>query len=178
MADKRPTLCVECGPDVSIDEDGCCVTCGNGATGVWLDNHPWASLDAHKEIDRLRKLNDDWCANAKAHLDEADAARALANIANECRASAERECAELRPRRAADLTADTAEDAAFQRGRESVEHWKQFATPVLTPEERETIDGLRGFLRSRFGGTHIGQQQIAVLDRILAISSHATTEGE
>jgi hypothetical protein len=25
------TLCVECGYDVQVDEDGCCVTCGNGA---------------------------------------------------------------------------------------------------------------------------------------------------
>lgn len=37
MTKARPTLCVECGPGVQIDEDGCCVTCGGGATGSWLD---------------------------------------------------------------------------------------------------------------------------------------------
>jgi hypothetical protein len=36
----RHTFCVECGPDVSIDEDGCCLSCGNGAVGSWLDKHP------------------------------------------------------------------------------------------------------------------------------------------
>lgn len=30
------SLCVECGPDVKVDEDGCCITCGNGAMGEWL----------------------------------------------------------------------------------------------------------------------------------------------
>lgn len=30
------SLCVDCGPDVKVDEDGCCVTCGNGAMGAWL----------------------------------------------------------------------------------------------------------------------------------------------
>lgn len=31
------SLCVECGPNVRIDEDGCCAFCGNGAVGTWLD---------------------------------------------------------------------------------------------------------------------------------------------
>lgn len=30
------SLCVECGPNVNIDEDGCCVTCGGAAVGAWL----------------------------------------------------------------------------------------------------------------------------------------------
>ena len=55
-----------------------------------------ALADSRAECERLRKLNDDWCANAKSHLDEADAANSLANIADECRASAERECHLLR----------------------------------------------------------------------------------
>lgn len=71
----RPTLCVECGPSVAIDEDGCCVTCGNGATGTWFDNLPWRTETGI----------------------EIAAARALANIADECRASAEREVAKMRP---------------------------------------------------------------------------------
>jgi hypothetical protein len=29
--DKITTLCVECGPNVRVDEDGCCLSCGNGA---------------------------------------------------------------------------------------------------------------------------------------------------
>lgn len=29
-------LCVECGPNVRIDEDGCCITCGGSAVGTWL----------------------------------------------------------------------------------------------------------------------------------------------
>lgn len=31
------TFCPECGPNVKIDEDGCCVNCGNGANGNGLD---------------------------------------------------------------------------------------------------------------------------------------------
>lgn len=36
------TWCPECGPDVEIDEDGCCVSCGCGATGAGVDAaHHW-----------------------------------------------------------------------------------------------------------------------------------------
>ena len=38
----RNTLCPECGPNVIVDEDGCCATCGGTATGAWLDNTPTA----------------------------------------------------------------------------------------------------------------------------------------
>lgn len=31
------TLCVECGPNVRIDSDGCCWSCGGNAIGTWLD---------------------------------------------------------------------------------------------------------------------------------------------
>jgi hypothetical protein len=34
---SRFTWCPECGPDVAVDEDGCCTTCGNGATGPGAD---------------------------------------------------------------------------------------------------------------------------------------------
>lgn len=34
------TLCPECGPNVAIDEEGCCATCGATATGRWLEAHP------------------------------------------------------------------------------------------------------------------------------------------
>lgn len=45
MNKGRPTLCVECGPRVEIDGDGCCVTCGNGATGSWLDSSHSCTCD-------------------------------------------------------------------------------------------------------------------------------------
>ena len=31
------SLCVQCGPRVGVDEDGCCAMCGATATGAWLD---------------------------------------------------------------------------------------------------------------------------------------------
>lgn len=31
------TLCVNCGPNVPIDEDECCTACGATANGEWLD---------------------------------------------------------------------------------------------------------------------------------------------
>ena len=39
---KRETwhsLCVECGPNVGVDEDGLCAYCGVTAMGAWLDKH-------------------------------------------------------------------------------------------------------------------------------------------
>ena len=35
-ADLSGSLCVECGPDVNVDEDGCCTMCGGTALGTWL----------------------------------------------------------------------------------------------------------------------------------------------
>jgi len=29
------TMCPECGPAVEVDEDGCCICCGNGAMGAY-----------------------------------------------------------------------------------------------------------------------------------------------
>lgn len=39
IVDKRPpkSLCLECGPNVPVDEDGCCGTCGRDAVGPWLE---------------------------------------------------------------------------------------------------------------------------------------------
>ena len=34
---ERASLCVECGPNVRVDEDGCCAACGASATGPWAD---------------------------------------------------------------------------------------------------------------------------------------------
>lgn len=35
------SMCPECGPDVNVDEDGCCRSCGNGAL---LSEHAKAKL--------------------------------------------------------------------------------------------------------------------------------------
>lgn len=43
------TFCVQCGPMVTVDEDGCCATCGSTAIG------PWASK-AVNALARLRKF--------------------------------------------------------------------------------------------------------------------------
>ena len=58
--------------------------------------------------------------------------------------------AELRERRAADLERDKAEDAAFQRGRESVEHWKLYAQPTLTAEDVEALEFAAKCVESSF----------------------------
>jgi hypothetical protein len=45
LAAQEPwySLCVECGPNVSVDEDGLCATCGATAIGSWLDSRRDAS---------------------------------------------------------------------------------------------------------------------------------------
>jgi hypothetical protein len=58
-AGKYLTLCVECGPNVAIDEDGCCVTCGATAIGTWLRDHD----PARPTPAALRDLAD-WCWNS------------------------------------------------------------------------------------------------------------------
>jgi hypothetical protein len=79
---------------------------------------------------------------------------------------------ELIERRAADLTADTAEDTAFQRGRESVEHWKRFAMPALSDEEREALAWLRTWIGGPTNGPRKGRETwtraLAALDKLLA----------
>lgn len=37
MSDDVKTWCPQCGPDVSVDEDGCCAVCGADATGDGAD---------------------------------------------------------------------------------------------------------------------------------------------
>lgn len=43
------TLCPHCGPDVHVDEDGCCATCGCDAMGQGVDA-------ARAELERLLDL--------------------------------------------------------------------------------------------------------------------------
>lgn len=33
---KLYSFCPECGPNVALDQDGCCATCGGFATGTWI----------------------------------------------------------------------------------------------------------------------------------------------
>ena len=40
------TLCPECGPAVQVDEDGCCVCCGNGAMGTYVTERAEALVAA------------------------------------------------------------------------------------------------------------------------------------
>jgi hypothetical protein len=59
---KTPTelwsLCVECGPNVRTDEDGCCATCGGAAVGTWLDASQGRVTPAVTSvIDTLRSEN-------------------------------------------------------------------------------------------------------------------------
>lgn len=70
------TLCVECGPDVRVDEDGCCETCGAQATGSWL-------------VQAVRTLSDD--------LDDLEqkARAALPGQWAVCRDGASRPCVEI-----------------------------------------------------------------------------------
>ena len=67
------TFCTECGPNVSVDEDGCCNTCGGWAMGEYvgmvdemarllgrmLEAHKASSVDwpAMGEAERLLKDN-------------------------------------------------------------------------------------------------------------------------
>ncbi len=39
LTEQEPwySLCVECGPNVSLDQDGCCGACGGTAIGSWLE---------------------------------------------------------------------------------------------------------------------------------------------
>lgn len=49
---REPTFCPQCGPDVEICDEGCCLTCGNGATGegAELFARLQAVVDAAREV--------------------------------------------------------------------------------------------------------------------------------
>lgn len=40
------SLCVGCGPNVALDEDGLCAVCGATATGMWLAKNQQRIADA------------------------------------------------------------------------------------------------------------------------------------
>jgi hypothetical protein len=48
MASDPMTLCPQCGPGVSVDEDGCCVSCGCVAVGPGI----MVALDAARAEER------------------------------------------------------------------------------------------------------------------------------
>jgi hypothetical protein len=64
------SLCVECGPNVRTDEDGCCSTCGGTAIGTWLD------ASQGRETPAVSTLLDD----LRARLHDAEAANAAIEI--------------------------------------------------------------------------------------------------
>jgi type 1 glutamine amidotransferase len=47
--------CPQCGPGVSIDEDGCCESCGATATGAWASR----AIEQAAEVDRLKEERDE-----------------------------------------------------------------------------------------------------------------------
>jgi uncharacterized Zn finger protein (UPF0148 family) len=50
------TWCPQCGPDVHIDEDGCCAMCGADAAGDGVDEahkHRRAAQKAQKALERI-----------------------------------------------------------------------------------------------------------------------------
>jgi hypothetical protein len=50
------SLCVECGPNVRTDEDGCCAMCGGTAVGTWLDASQGRRTPAvDRTLDSLRE---------------------------------------------------------------------------------------------------------------------------
>lgn len=54
------SLCVNCGPNVRVDEDGLCATCGATCTGQWLDEQ---RAEAEKAV-----LEDSaWCQCGHEH---------------------------------------------------------------------------------------------------------------
>lgn len=52
------SLCVECGPDVRVDEDGLCAGCGATAVGNWLEEHAHLISAAPEMLAALRELVD------------------------------------------------------------------------------------------------------------------------
>jgi len=50
------TFCPECGPNVVIDEDGCCAYCGATATGGAVDCIK-AFLKAEENVPEKQKIN-------------------------------------------------------------------------------------------------------------------------
>ncbi len=58
MAAKLTTLCVQCGPDVGIDGEGCCVTCGGQAQGEWAERACAALADMREAVALLREFKE------------------------------------------------------------------------------------------------------------------------
>jgi hypothetical protein len=46
---KLYSFCPECGPNVALDQNGCCVPCGSTAVGSWIyENGPRVKLRVSK----------------------------------------------------------------------------------------------------------------------------------
>ena len=48
------SLCVECGPNVGVDEDALCCGCGATCTGDWLDKN-YAKLEKALGLKKTKK---------------------------------------------------------------------------------------------------------------------------
>lgn len=53
------TFCVQCGPNVAIDEDGCCATCGADASGPAV-NHLKRWLRKARRLTRWVPVAKEW----------------------------------------------------------------------------------------------------------------------
>lgn len=49
-AEEIKTFCPECGPNIAIDEDGSCHTCGNGAFGQGIEKINLLIRQAREEV--------------------------------------------------------------------------------------------------------------------------------
>jgi len=56
---NRHTWCPQCGPDVDVDEDGCCDVCGADAVGPGADGAWQAKEEAERYLNLLTKNNPD-----------------------------------------------------------------------------------------------------------------------
>ncbi len=70
MSEEPWTLCAQCGPDVKVDEDGCCVTCGCDALQVHGKGNPYAAARrAREENERLREALEKIATSHQAYND-------------------------------------------------------------------------------------------------------------
>jgi len=66
------TFCVECGFNVKVDQDGCCVTCGSPAHGAAIEklNDIFDWLDDIERETRYKDMNaSDWAVAAKTIME-------------------------------------------------------------------------------------------------------------
>lgn len=131
----RTTLCVECGPNVVVDEDGCCELCGNGAVGSWVSEHnPVALLAARdaelEESERVRNKQERLGVENRERIRELEAElERVRRVADDHKRFFEDEHA---ARVAAEVARREAE-RLLEQERDKKEHWLR-----VTVAERDT----------------------------------------